>query len=69
MVFKHMKYLRPGHCTYFQNEHLNLDQLNIIFVFEFLPPGPTSNITKLHPMIWDGGLMALLAENNFDEEY
>ena len=45
----------------FLKQHLDLDQLNIIFVFEFLPPGPISNITKLHPMIWDGGLMALFA--------
>ena len=35
------------------------------FCFRFLPPGPTNNTTKLHPMIWDGGLVvALLSENN-----
>ena len=53
----------------FYNEHLDLEQLNIISVFELLPPGPISNITTLHPMIWDGGLMALLAQNNFDKVY
>ena len=60
---------KPEHCTYFYNEHLDLDKLNIISVFELLPPGPISNITTLHPMIWDGDLMALLAQNNFDKKY